>query len=409
MSLTPAFAEEQQGFSFNGYARAGFQVGKSLEQGDRVDQTGGFMKSTRLLEGSYFEISLANHMPGNSHFKFTFAYASDLFHYTNVWAANGIVIRDLYYEMKQLPANEKFSLWAGSRMYRGDDIYLYDNWFLDNHNFLGAGMAYHGPQTIEFAIGAKKGSGLMPIDSPSYTYSYNSQRFIVVNKVLLPQESDKFFKTNIEFQVLPASTAKYNGTDIKVPATYGMMAGAQYGYLKGHNAFLNYGYGDVTGGVENAYGNVTSVTTVAGQTLDGVDLHARRTSQNLDLALGGSEEMAAMPAGLLYGALARVTKPQGSNMGMGVSGVIRPMYYMDDHFHAGVELNAVLYGRTINSGDINYYQVSPMLEYALNRNAYGTPKFRVILANAFYSKETVKYGSPTKYAFTLAGGFEVWF
>ena len=34
------------------------------------------------------------------------------------------------------------SAWVGSRMYRGDDIYLFDYWPLDDHNIVGGGVFY---------------------------------------------------------------------------------------------------------------------------------------------------------------------------------------------------------------------------------------------------------------------------
>ena len=40
------------------------------------------------------------------------------------------------------PRVDGLSLWAGSRMYRGDDVYLFDFWPLDNLNTVGGGAAY---------------------------------------------------------------------------------------------------------------------------------------------------------------------------------------------------------------------------------------------------------------------------
>ena len=49
-----------------------------------------------------------------------------------------IVIRNLYAQATY----DDLTLWVGSRMYRGDDIYLLDWWPLDNQNTVGGGAGY---------------------------------------------------------------------------------------------------------------------------------------------------------------------------------------------------------------------------------------------------------------------------
>jgi len=64
----------------------------------------------------------------------------DLFHYSGDFSSH-IAIRNAYAETQNL-GFDGLSLWAGSRMYRGDDIYLFDYWPLDNLNTIGAGARY---------------------------------------------------------------------------------------------------------------------------------------------------------------------------------------------------------------------------------------------------------------------------
>ncbi len=70
----------------------------------------------------------------------TLAIASPIFHYDGDFDV-AMAVRNLYLEAKDigLPG---LSAWAGSRMVRGDDIYLLDFWPLDNLNLLGAGGGY---------------------------------------------------------------------------------------------------------------------------------------------------------------------------------------------------------------------------------------------------------------------------
>lgn len=70
----------------------------------------------------------------------TAAFANPVFHYNGQFAA-AVALRNLYIEETGLGA-KGLSLWAGSRTYRGDDIYLLNFWPLDNLNTIGGGLGY---------------------------------------------------------------------------------------------------------------------------------------------------------------------------------------------------------------------------------------------------------------------------
>jgi hypothetical protein len=70
----------------------------------------------------------------------TVALAHPIFHYDAQFDAT-IALRNLYIEEMDLGV-KGLSFWAGSRMYRGDDIYVLDWWPLDNLNTIGAGAGY---------------------------------------------------------------------------------------------------------------------------------------------------------------------------------------------------------------------------------------------------------------------------
>jgi maltoporin len=70
----------------------------------------------------------------------TLAFAHPIFHYDARFDAN-MGIRNLYIEESGLGL-ERLKVWAGSRMYRGDDIYLLNFWPLDNLNTVGGGASY---------------------------------------------------------------------------------------------------------------------------------------------------------------------------------------------------------------------------------------------------------------------------
>jgi hypothetical protein len=410
---TVVYAEDFQKFEVSAYARAGLQVGKNGLNGERIDATGGFAPYTRLLEGQYFELGLKNSVNRDNHLMLTLAMGGDSFHYNNDWTSPGIALRNLYFEMGKIPADSRWSAWFGSRMYRGDDMYLYDYWPLDAQNLLGGGVAFNGEnQTVEFAAGVKK-ENAYSVASDATTLDFSSQRFIFINKITFPLTDGRKIKTVAEFNMVPSATATFNTTRITTPSVPGVMVGGQYMYLPGHSAFLTYGYGAVSeaNGLATQAVPVLTVAKVDGGTMDtGGALYSQKGSQDLRLALGGSQEVLTYNSGMLYGLIARMNKPSGLNVtGTSISAAIRPMHYLSDHVHVGAEFDGVAYGQTLSANDVSYLQVAPMIEYAMNKNAYGTPKFRLIASNVFYSKPVTHFDASSKYAFTVSTGFEVWF
>ena len=69
----------------------------------------------------------------------------DLFHYSGSLTSH-LAIRNAYAEVDNAVI-KGLSIWAGSRMYRGDDIYLFNYWPLDNLNTVGGGLVYRYKRT----------------------------------------------------------------------------------------------------------------------------------------------------------------------------------------------------------------------------------------------------------------------
>ena len=70
----------------------------------------------------------------------TLALAGDFFHYDGEFQEN-LAVRNLYADVANT-FTRGLSFWAGSRMVRGDDIYLLNFWPLDNLNLIGGGSRY---------------------------------------------------------------------------------------------------------------------------------------------------------------------------------------------------------------------------------------------------------------------------
>lgn len=100
---------------------------------------------SRMDEGNYAELELRREDEWAStgistYVVATLAIASPVFHYSGDFELNA-AIRNLYLEARNI-GTPGLSAFVGSRMVRGDDIYVLDYWPLDNLNLMGGGAAY---------------------------------------------------------------------------------------------------------------------------------------------------------------------------------------------------------------------------------------------------------------------------
>ncbi len=80
----------------------------------------------------------------------TVAYAGPLFHYDGEFSER-IAIRNLFAEATNI-LTPGLSIWGGSRMVRGDDVYLMNFWPMDNLNMVGGGLRYSLEDDLELAV-----------------------------------------------------------------------------------------------------------------------------------------------------------------------------------------------------------------------------------------------------------------
>ena len=127
------------GFRFGTYGRVG--LSGDLREGARGRSVNVVSHGPRLEEPSYVELDLGYVLERKDALSFriqtTVGLLEDLFHYDGDFDAK-LALRNLYLEATNV-LTPHLSLWVGSRMYRGDDIYLLDYWPLDNLNTLGGG------------------------------------------------------------------------------------------------------------------------------------------------------------------------------------------------------------------------------------------------------------------------------
>ena len=138
----PPVKEHQGSFQFGSYGRV---IAAMDGFGGPGRDANIVANGSRLDEDNYVEAELRRDdvwepTGATTHAVITLAIASPIFH----WDANFAIkmaVRNLYMEEVDLGL-KGLTVWAGSRMLRGDDIYTLDWWPLDNLNTLGAGVGY---------------------------------------------------------------------------------------------------------------------------------------------------------------------------------------------------------------------------------------------------------------------------
>ena len=145
------------GFRFGSYGRIGYSG--DLAEGSMGRSVNVISHGPRLEEAPYVELDFGYHLERDTgpSFKvvFTLAFGEGLFHYNGEFAAD-VAMRNLYLQADNV-FTKHLSVWVGSRMYRGDDIYLLDFWPMDNLNTLGGGaMLRFGNTRINLHAGVNR-------------------------------------------------------------------------------------------------------------------------------------------------------------------------------------------------------------------------------------------------------------
>ncbi len=282
---------------------------------------------------------------------------SKLFHFTGDWD-EGLAIRNLYAEVRDLWF-DGFVVWAGSRMYRGDDIYLLDTWPLDNLNTYGGGIGWHGKKT-RTNVDLHFGTNRLTNDYQYEVVDVASERFVGETDVVyldrqrfiaslkLEQRwgiSDDLqkpqFVAKLYGEVHAIKEGEYLETQpekvTKLPSDYGWLIGAQFGmsnFLNDSyfNLFLKYSEGLA------AYGESAIPF--------GVDTEKRAAgAQNFMFGMSGGFNFGYVD--MLLGGYVRYFKDADGideDFDDGVEGVwdIRISGHVGQYFRPGIELSQQL-------------------------------------------------------------------
>jgi maltoporin len=337
---------EQARFGFGSYGRVGFDVTTGLDGASPVDivdfrpilgkdpyQELHFFYKDRLYDLGVLV-------------KSTLAFNEKLFHYDGDFDAQ-MAVRELYAE---LSPTDDLALWVGARMYRGQNVYIFDFWPLDDQNTLGGGAAarfgevhrvqahigvnrlvddsFFTFQTIELPLDDRPGSRQAEFldrnrGTASLTYSVD-----------LP--AGLHAKVHGEATYLPPGTRRtgVSATPEHLPADHGFLIGGQLGWRAEDGALR-----DTTADVFVRYARGLSAYDEL-QVPFGFDTDFSVTdAERLIVALGGAVETEWF--GVLYGAFWQrfedsdgVDDREDSDQ---YAVAARPLAYIGPYFRCGLE------------------------------------------------------------------------
>ncbi|MEQ1501586.1 MAG: carbohydrate porin [Myxococcota bacterium] len=322
-----------------------------------VDATGGqgepasvVTYDTRLQEAPYVELDLAfaQDTPDGPSFRVvvTPAVAGELFHATGSWSAS-LALRNLYAEVV---ATEQWSAWAGSRMYRGDDVYLLDFWPLDDLNTVGGGAAFRPDErwTLQAQVGASRlASGDYELQTQALPVAggvgVEQVSFLDRERIVSSLKAGRTFGDDVvtrvsgyaELQVLPAGERLHDDQFVQeLPSDAGSVLGAQvslWGWAD--DSFVHLWLKRATGLA--AYGDLSVPDGLA------VDYRAQKAQEHL-IALSANHELG--PASVQAGAyVRRFTDADSNDIDVDdrweANVAVRPTWYPAKVVSLGVELS----------------------------------------------------------------------
>lgn len=360
---------------------------------------------TRIDEESYAELELRREdiFRGlvKSKVVATLALFPEFFHFTGN-ATQAIGVRNLY---AQATVRE-WTVWAGSRMYRGDDIYLLNWWPLDNQNTVGGGVGWTcscGDRSVQAHVGMQRldnpyqtqfvattapfgvGSAqVLKLDRPRIVETLKATQLFRNGKLFTNPKAGMKISLYGEVHEIGAGVMRDTLTnkDRGLPEDYGFVVGAQAGVWTGErdthvNFFVRHARGLA------AYDPLEAPQTFAND---------RTTSNSSDtiFALGGNFEHGMF--GVLGGAYVRFFRdgdPSPTTTQKYDEGtvVLRPQLFFGEMFGVAAEgsfqARRYAYVDPATNGPLVAsawrFGVMPFFSPA-GRGAFKRPAFRVIYA-----------------------------
>jgi hypothetical protein len=390
-------------FEFGSYGRVGIA---SDGRGGTGREANVVSHGTRIDEDSYAELELRREDTFMDQIKSkvvaTLALFPPFFHFSGD-ELQSIALRNLYAQA----IYKDWTLWAGSRMYRGDDIYLLDWWPLDNQNTIGGGAGWKaGETTVAAHVGMQRldnpyqyetlpsptpfglgSTDVIQLDRPRTIETLKVTQFLRNTNTHHYFSSDKVgFKAILYGELHEISAGVYKdpvtGNQKPYPADTGWMVGTELAYWTGERdtfvqLFFRYAHGLA------AYDPLAVPTSFANDNTTG-------NSSEALVALGGNFEAGSF--GLLYGGYLRSFRdgdPSPITTQKFDEGtlVLRPQLFLGQHWGLALEGSyqakrfAVLDPQTDQPLTAALWRGGVMPFFSPSgRGSYKRPQFRLIYA-----------------------------
>ncbi len=400
-------AAPTEGFSFGSYGRVS---AASDLRGGSGRQANVVAFGSRLDLPTYAEIQLERrdryaspYGAISTNVVFTMAFAGPLFHESGKFEAQ-TAIRHLYGETKGI-FHKGFSAWVGSRMYRGDDVYLLNWWPLDNLNIVGGGLKLAMDTTSEeatsvaLAVGLGRSSDPFSFQSrPSLSPSgFGSTDVVILDRpraigslklqhVQLLGGGGDGPRSGVKVALYGerhsmASGTRFNEANLReaLPSEQGTLVGAQFGWFAGErdvfvNLFLRY---------------ATGLAAYPDKTVPSALSLERSTAGAREALVALSANYVKGPFGVLVGGYVRGFRdasgnPYSRNTFNEGSLVVRPMAWLGEHLGLALEgsyqASQTAHVRDDGSADrasLWRFGVVPFLTPA-GRGSFTRPHFQII-------------------------------
>ncbi len=353
----------------------------------------------RLLEGPYVELDLGYRQPvaaGRTLVisRFTLALGERIFHFDGDFAAD-LALRNLYVEARGVGL-DGLSVWVGSRMLRGDDIYLLDFWPLDEQNTVGGGVDFtFGATHLGWHLGVNRLSDRFQtqlVTVPAETFGTREVLYLDRQRVVSSLRAEHVLAGERwrlkpvlygEVHALPAGQVRLaDGRDEAMPDDHGFLAGAELGLAEVHGRASVNLFTRVAGGL--------AIFDELGVPF-GVDPDKRAAPAREFLAGLSAHLEHGERAGLLAGAYARYFVDADPNRydrddGWEAAVAVRPAWYVTEVFHLLAEAN-LQYLRPNGLSPVSYTHERPvalqlglMPAVSLGHGSLSRPQLRLVAA-----------------------------
>lgn len=259
--------DETGRFVFGSYGRIGIASDLRGGLGREADLVGGGTRGDRYDLSSYIELQLARHdriLGVRTDVVATLALSGEPFHLSGEFEVD-LALRNAYVEASDV-GTPGLSLWVGSRMWRGDDIYLLNFWPLDELNTVGGGVGYRrDPWRVDLAVGMSRllGGGYQYQEVAVPSTGFVPTRVVLLDRprvigalrgeyVWRPGSTGPGLKLVLYGEAHALASGDRRGPDgstvEQLPADDGFVVGAEVSAFLGErdtfaNLFVRYGWG----------------------------------------------------------------------------------------------------------------------------------------------------------------------